>query len=75
MIRLSQFFVIGRLLQKHPKELLSVYSAKIIAKIVILCAKKCADENEWLNVFINNECIIRENIHINDVSMKSIEDV
>lgn len=36
--------------------------------------KDCANENDWLNVFINNEFIIRENIYINDVSMKMYQD-
>ena len=36
--------------------------------------KDCANENDWLNVFINNERIIRENVYINDISMKMYED-
>ena len=36
--------------------------------------KKCADENEWLNVFINNERIIRENVYINNTCMKIYRD-
>lgn len=32
--------------------------------------KECANEYDWLNVFINNERIIRENVYINNMSMK-----
>ena len=36
--------------------------------------KDCANENDWLNILINNERIIRENVYINDTSMKMYQE-
>lgn len=41
------------------------------SKLSDFMCKECANENDWLNVLINNERVIRENIYINDICMKT----